>query len=409
MPQSNMDRRFFLRNSGITAFSWGALVGLLPAGLPSRLVAAASSVDGENSNLSTEPAAHAGSKPIHAVKVGKAAPLPDNGGDTWVAAWADDDNLYSPSDDTGGFHKAANANIAFNRITGNDPLHLSGSTVNPMVDYGKGGERGPDGCTWKSSGCTCLDGVLYWVVARHSTARRVAILTAVRPAQNASIIKSTDLGRTWSRPVRENYQRPMFPGRRFAAPYFVEYGRSRADVDNSGQYVYALSNNGFWDCGDDMVLGRVSAVEDCFPGWSGLGVLHGRRRDAPILLELGISDEAKPVIRQAGKLGMTGAVYLPAHRRYLMIGWYYPAGGGKMKDAATHTVWDFYEAPRPWGPWTPIGSHESSPQGYYSPEICPKFQTQKQSFRVYGGKLEQPGSLSADRLPAGTEFIKRYR
>ena len=44
------------------------------------------------------------------------------GATSWVAAWAEDDNLYSPSDDTGGFHKAANANIAFNRITGNDPL-----------------------------------------------------------------------------------------------------------------------------------------------------------------------------------------------------------------------------------------------------------------------------------------------
>ena len=44
-------------------------------------------------------------------------------------------------------------------------------------------------------------------------------------AQNASIIKSTDHGRTWSRPVGENYQHPIFPGRRFATPYFVEYGR----------------------------------------------------------------------------------------------------------------------------------------------------------------------------------------
>src|ERR1035441_8767438 len=133
MPQSNMDRRFFLRNSGIKAFSWSLVARLLPQGLPLRLVAA-NRADGENSNLPTETPAPTGSLRLRAVKVGKAAPLPDNGGDTWVAAWADDDNLYSPSNDTGGFHKAANANIAFNRITGNDPLHLSGSTVNPMVD-----------------------------------------------------------------------------------------------------------------------------------------------------------------------------------------------------------------------------------------------------------------------------------
>ncbi len=389
MPQSNMNRRFFLRNTGITAFSWGALVGLLPAGLPSRLVAAASSVGGENSILSTEPAVHAGSKPIHAVKVGKAAPLPDNGGDTWVAAWAEDDNLYSPSDDTGGFHKAANANIAFNRITGNDPLHLSGSTVNPMVDYGKGGERGPDGCTWKSSGCTFLDGTLYWVVARHKYGEDSGDPHRRQTAQNASIIKSTDHGRTWSRPVGENYQHPMFPGRRFATPYFVEYGRSRSDVDNARQYVYALSNNGFWDCGDDMVLGRVlrskigslvGADWEFFTGGDGMRPSAWSRN----------SNAAKPVIQRPGRLGMTGAVYLPARRRYLMIGWYYPAGGGKMKDAATHTVWDFYESPRPWGPWTLIGSHDSSPEGYYSPEICPKFQAEDKVFAFAAGNWNNP-------------------
>ena len=389
MPPSNMDRRFFLRNSGITAFSWGLSLGLNPWCLPARLVAEGNNGDNENSNLHAERPAHARSRPLRAVKVGQPVPVPDNAGDTWVAAWADDENLYSPSNDTGGFQHAANANVAFNRLTGNDPRNLSGSTVNPMEDYGKGGEEGRDGCTWKSSGCTCLDGVLYWVVARHRYGEKSGDPHRRQTAQNASIIKSSDLGRTWSRPVRENYQRPMFPGRRFATPYFVEYGRSHLDVDNSGQYVYALSNNGFWDCGDDMVLGRVSRSKiasldgadwEFFTGGDGMSPSSWTRN----------LDEAKPVVQQAGKLGMTGAVYLPAHRRYLMIGWYYPAGGGKMKDAATHTVWDFYEAPRPWGPWTPIGSHESSPQGYYSPEICPKFQIKNKVFVFTAGNWNNP-------------------
>ena len=86
-------------------------------------------------------------------------------------------------------------------------------------------ERGPDGCTWKSSGCTSLDGVLYWVVARHKYGEDSGDPYRRQPAQNASIIKSTDLGRTWSRPAKENYQHPMFPGSRFATPYFIEYGR----------------------------------------------------------------------------------------------------------------------------------------------------------------------------------------
>ena len=62
-----------------------------------------------------------------------------------------------------------------------------------------------------------------------------------------------------------------------------------------------------------------------------------------------------------------------------------PAGGGKLKDACTHTTWGFYEAPRPWGPWTKIGTHDSSPQGYYSPEVCPKFQSAKKVYIFTAG------------------------
>ena len=56
-----------------------------------------------------------------------------------------------------------------------------------------------------------------------------------------------------------------------------------------------------------------------------------------------------------------------------------------MKDAGTHTIRDFYEAPKPWGQWTQIGSHDSSPEGYYSPEICPKFQTENKIFVLTAG------------------------
>lgn len=321
---------------------------------------------------------------LRGVTVGTPIPLPDNGGDTWVAAWADDDNLYSPSNDTRGFHEGADSNIAFNRISGNDARSLHGSTVNPMAEYGKASEEGADGCTWKSSGCTWVNGALYWVVARHQYGEKSRDPHRRQTAQNASIIKSTDYGRTWTRPARENYDHPMFPGRRFATPYFVEYGRSRMDVDNCREFVYALSNNGFWDCGDDVVLGRVrrsklaaldGADWEFFTGGDGL------RNPA----WSSYASDAKPVLRQPGRLGMTGAVYLAPQQRYLMIGWYYPLGGGKMPDAATHTVWDFYEAPRPWGPWTRIGSYDSAPAGYYSPEICPKFQSANQVFALAAG------------------------
>jgi len=311
---------------------------------------------------------------LRAVRVGAPVPLVDSGGDTWVAAWASDGNLYSPSDDTSGFHKGANANVAFNRISGDDPLHLSGVTVNPMLEYGKGSQRGPDKCTWKSSGCTFIDGALYLVVARHLYGEDGSDPNHRQTAQNASIIKSTDLGKTWTRSAEANYKEPMFPGRRFATPYFIEFGPEGNGEAKVGDYIYALSNNGFWDCGDDMVLGRVPRAKIGFlngSDWEFYIGGNGRHKRAWTQN----MDHAKPVLQKAGRFGMTGAVYLHAHHRYFMIGWYYPAGGGKIKGAETHTIWDFYESPHPWGHWTRIGSYDSKPSGYYSPEVCPKFQT----------------------------------
>ena len=206
---------------------------------------------------STDYAAKA-AKPL-AIHVEAPIALANNSGDTWVAAWAADGTVYAPSDDTKGFHTATSSNIAFNKVTGDDVRKLGGVTVNPMSDYGKEDQKGHDGCTWKSSGCYCLDGTIYWVVARHKYGQDSGDPKRRQPANNASIIKSTDFGKTWTRSANENYDRPMFPGNRFATPYFVEYGRDgRASVDNADRYVYALSNDGFWDNGNNLILGRVA-------------------------------------------------------------------------------------------------------------------------------------------------------
>lgn len=101
-------------------------------------------------------------------------------------------------------------------------------------------------------------------------------------------------------------------------------------------------------------------------------------------------DDARQLLNIPGKFGMTGAVYLASHRRYFMIGWYYPAGGGKMPGAGTHSVWDFYESQLPWGPWNRIGSYVSTPAGLYTPEVCPKFQDRNRIFALAAGFWEKP-------------------
>ena len=344
------------------------------------------------------------SKPITGVKVGTPVKLDDNQGDTWITAWAGDDNLYSPSDDTSGFHKGCNSNVAFNRIEGSDPLHLTGTTINPMSEYANAGQVGPDGCTWKSTGCMWIDDTLYLSVARHLYGDDSGDLKKRQTAQNASILKSADLGKSWTRTVQENYERPMFPGRRFSTPYFIQYGygHGESDVDNASEYVYATSNNGFWDCGDDMVLGRVAR--------SKLALLSGKdweyyiggdgMKPAAWASNMG---QAKQLLVAPGRFGMTGAVYLAAQRRYFMIGWYYPAGGGKMPNAGTHSVWDFYESPLPWGPWTLIQSYDSTPAGLYTPEVCPKFQSGNHVVVMTAGYWNSPPDYRLTVVPLELE------
>ena len=71
---------------------------------------------------------------LRSVRLGEPFPVPGSHGDTWVATLAEDGHLYSPSNDTYGFGKATDSNIAFNRLDGADPTHLTGTTINPMSD-----------------------------------------------------------------------------------------------------------------------------------------------------------------------------------------------------------------------------------------------------------------------------------
>lgn len=317
--------------------------------------------------------------PLRSVAVGAPAPVPNNLGDTWAPAWTADGSLYSPSDDTYGFQNAIyglkrSANVAFNRLRGDDPLALSGETVNWMAEYGRVNQEGPDGCSWKSGGCAAIGGSLYLVVGRHKYGEKSGDPQKRQTAVNASLIRSSDGGKTWTRTAKENYDNPMFPGPRFATPYFVDYGQEGRETfaDGADRFVYAISNNGFWDNGDSQILGRVprAKIGDLNPAdWQFYKGGDGMEDSAwtPDM------NAAAPILESPGRLGMTGAAFLPARKGYLMVNWHYPAGGGKKPKASYETLWEFYAARKPWGPWTRVGEHRFKPQGYYTPQVCPKF------------------------------------
>jgi len=313
-------------------------------------------------------------KAIRSISVGTPVPVPDNAGDTWMPAWTISGDLYSPSNDTKGFHQAGSGNLMFSQILGEDPHKLTGETVNTMSDFRKANEKGTDGCTWKSSGCVAVDGALYLLVARHKYGENSGDAMRRQTVKNASIIRSANGGKTWVPSAQEVEDNPMFPGAQFAAPYFINYGQDgkEALADQSDHYIYGLSNNGFWDNGDSVILGRVLRSKLpllCGEDWQFFKQGDGSR-DSNWSSH---AENAKPVLVNPGHLGSTGVVYLPAQNCYFMIGWYYPKGGGKMPNAHTETCWDFYVAPHPWGPWKVVGSHTFSPQGFYCPVVCPKF------------------------------------
>ena len=248
----------------------------------------------------------------------------DSNGDTWDPFWADDDNLYAFNDDGRGFGKQAR-NLAFHRLSGGKVEQLAGKCVNSMDEYGTAGKKEADGATWKAMGHECVDSVFYAFVSRQTYGHESKDPLMRQTAVNASLIKLTDRGRSWTRSAAENYQRPMWPGPRFGAPYFIHYGKNGGNVarDGANRYVYAVSNNGFWNGGDDDIVGRVERkrLPDLHAAdwryYAGGDGAEAANWTAEI-------DRAAPVLSLKAQCGSGPACYVPALDTYVMAVWYLP-------------------------------------------------------------------------------------
>jgi hypothetical protein len=314
------------------------------------------------------------------------------GGDSWDPTWSQDDDLYSAVNDGAGFG-TLKRNIGFNRISGNDPRTMTGQLQNIMDEYGEiNAPIATDGRNWKSGGSISIDGSLYMSVGmdRYVDAGYGGRQTRV----NSSIIKSRDHGLNWTRPMKDNRDRPMFAGMRFATPFFIHFGKeyAAATVDNADRYVYATSNNGFWDNGDNYILGRVSRSKisalnaadwTFYQGGDGM-------QDSSWTREM---NNAALIINAPGQCGEAGVTYLPALNRYVLTSWYYPIGNGHSGKIEA-TEFAFYESPKPWGPWTLVKSILNQPQGWYIPRVLAKFQSRTgpdlQAFIAVAGDWRNP-------------------
>jgi hypothetical protein len=341
---------------------------------------------------------------------------PMTNGDTWYNTWADDGNIYATSDDSRGFAGTCTpaSNIVINEITGADPSLLSSPFTNCMTSFGRAGHQQnyhdcvP--CTWKTDGVLSVDGTLFVAVARQQDGQG-GYPKGLQPSFDASIIKSTDHGRTWSngfgtvkdpkgaapppRPTGHG-ARAMFPGSNFTTPQFINYGQDDNPAgapDGGDQFVYAISNDGFAYDGSYMILGRVPRSRIGRLNGADWQYYTGSPGGAGTDSANWSSDVTKAthVVEAPHQLSQSGVQYISALHEYVMTSFYYPfvsswnltraAKGG----APSESNWDFYQSPRPWGPWTRLfdkpttvcyfscDSSAGAQLGLYDPALVSKF------------------------------------
>ena len=333
-------------------------------------------------------------------------------GDTWYNTWAGDGNIYATSDDAHGFNGTCDSNLVVNELIGSDPSEISSPYMNCMTSFGAIGNQGNynDGRTWKTDGIISVDGTLYLAVARQQDGTG-GYPNGLQPSDDASIVKSTDDGHTWSNsfgttgsaggaapPYNSTTGQAdaMFPGTSFGTPQFINYGQDDAaasTADGGGTYVYAISNDGFAYDGSSMILGRVlrsqignlNASQWQFytgpPGGDGTNAANWSSS----------ASDAQPILTASHQLSQSGVQYIPQLGEYIMTSFYYPFvaswndTGTQKQGAASESTWDFYDAPHPWGPWTRFfnqpttecylgcDSATTSQLGLYDPALVSKF------------------------------------
>jgi len=298
--------------------------------------------------------------------IGTATRLGGSHGDLWSATWADDDEVYVASDDTFGFDRAADSNLAVSRISGALPPNLNGVTVNPMWAYGRQTEYLEDDGMWKATGIASVDGSLYLGVSRHS--HPLGNPFFVQETWDASIVRSDDHGATWT-PV-PSLATPMFRGHAFSTPFFVTYGKDgQADVDDGDRYVYAISSDGAWNNGNSMTLGRVERdrLRALDPGdWE---FFHGLDGDRPIFRPR--HDTARYVFLAPGRTSMTGLHHVAGLGRYILPQWSFRNHDNPSRRWRVSRI-ELYEAAHPWGPFH-LFHRQDFRQSWYNPSIPTKY------------------------------------
>lgn len=278
------------------------------------------------------------------------APAPehrtDSDGDLWPTCWSADGDLYSAWGDGHGFGGKDFTDIGAARITGDSPDALTGENL------ATGDDVLPHPWTAnhsrKPTGMLCDGPTLYLAV------QDLAFDFEDAPA--ATIVKSTDGGRTWA---AKDTMTPMFSEEEFTTIWFADFGQGGEWNDSDYAYAYATDHN--WRGRGDVYLARVpkDRVDDrkaweFYTGASAKGAPRFSKRieeKAPVLQDHRLNydntfEDTVPSM-EGGIISQGGTLYNPVLDRYLMSSWSW---------GSQH----FYESETPWGPWREAGYHDTT-------------------------------------------------
>lgn len=278
-------------------------------------------------------------------------------GDLWPGAWSNDDSIYLANGDGKGFNPSGtSADIVVSKITGGNPdsRNIVGQRIADSV-----GRVWADPAQYnrKPTGMVSVNGVLYMAVQDLKTGTG-----AFDDAPNATILKSTDHGATWT----YNTANPMFSNHIFTTVYFLDFGKDGVvNVPGTDDvYVYAYGTDYNWR---DSFSGSVTDPTNLFmariprnsdlqninnwqfytgdlngnASWSTGGNISAK---VPVMTSTRrVYPNVTPGFRAGDPRNMTeisqGSItYNKPLNRYIYCSW-------------TEYTFEFFEAPNPWGPW----------------------------------------------------------
>jgi hypothetical protein len=169
----------------------------------------------------------------------------------------------------------------------------------------------------------------------------------------AAIIKSVDGGKTWTNLPDENIP-PLFSPS-FGAPAFLTFGKGNTETpQHLAPYVYAVSNDGSWETGNDVRMGRVHRDSVIYrEAWQFFGGIDKKGQPNWVKGEAG----SRPILTDPGHVGHPTITYNKALNRYILLS--FSDAVPQREDAPVEMMkkWDvaselqMYESKNPWGPW----------------------------------------------------------